>query len=538
MCKGNGRLRLTLVTLTIGLLGLPFAGWSAGGQAGEPIAGGTFRIAGLVSPQGVDSIDPALAGGPLEEMLTRATCAQLMALPGPKPEVAAGYPKVSPDRLTYTFTIRKGFRFNTGEAVSARSFATALTRALNPSMRLDVEWMADLFVGGRDFFAGKAATLRGVVATRQTLVLKLTKPWPDLLEEIARPGFFCPVPAGLPPDPEGVGAPLPGAGPYYFASFVPGRQVVLARNRLYRGRRPQHVDRFVVDLTRTLDTSGQLVVEGKADYAPRVPPWQYEELAKRYGLNRSRFFVFPGESLRTLVLNTERPLFRKNAMLRRAMGFAIDRSAMLATVGKYAGTPTDQFLDHNTEGFRDARIYPNRGNLGTARSLARGRTRSRKAALYITSFPAPQRAQAELVQARLRELGIESEIHVFSQPVMLAKLATPGEPYDIAWIGWTAPRPPLLNWIFAGDRIPPAEGGNFSHFNSPRYNRLLGQAERLTGSPRARLYRQLDLELARDAVPVIPLYSTNFGALVSARAGCHRFDRQLFDLATLCLTRR
>ena len=60
-----------------------------------------------------------------------------MAFPGPKPELSDGYPKVSRNRLTYTFRIRQGFRFSTGEPVAARNVAHAIERFLSPVARED-----------------------------------------------------------------------------------------------------------------------------------------------------------------------------------------------------------------------------------------------------------------------------------------------------------------------------------------------------------------------------------------------------------------
>ena len=350
---------------------------------------------------------------------------------------------------------------------------------------------------------------------------------------------FCPVPAALPLDPEGVGAPLPGSGPYYIAGFVPGREVVLARNPLYRGGRPQHVDSFVVDLTSTLETTTQRVVEGKADLAFAAPT-QFDRLARRYGVNRSQFFVFPSPEggPRMLVLNSRRPLFRNNPNLRRAVNFAIDRQALAAAVGRHGVSPTDQFLSPYAAGFRDVRIYPLRGDVRKARALARGNTRSGKAVFYSSELFPFILAQTKLIQASLRQIGIEAEIKTFPHPVFLRKVSTPGEPFDIAnSIGFVTGYPDhtLLNCMFHGRGIPPAEGCNYFYFNSPRYNRLLDRAERLVGSARFRLYGRLDVELARDAAPAVPYLLPNTGVLVSKRAGCHRFDRPLFDLATVCL---
>jgi peptide/nickel transport system substrate-binding protein len=536
----RAKLRLYLiVVMCTALLAAASVGRGSSKSAAEPVQGGAFRIALQVNPLGVDSIDPALASSPLEGMILRPTCAQLMAFPGPRPEVAKGYPRVSRDRLTYTFTIREGFRFNTGEPLTAQNFAHAITRLLSPTTRAEeVGEIADRFVGGRAFHEGKEATLRGVVATRRTLVFRLTRPWPQLLHDLAA-GPFCPVPAALPLDPEGVGAPLPGSGPYYVAGFVPGREVVLARNPLYRGGRPQHVDSFVIDLTSTLETTTQRVVEGKADLAFAAAS-QLEPLARRYGVNRSRFFVFPSpeSGARMLVLNSRRPLFRDNPNLRRAVNFAINRKALEAVVGSHGASPTDQYLSPYAAGFRDVRIFPLGGDVKKARTLAQGNTRSGKAVFYASELFPFIVAQTKLIQKSLRQIGIETEVKTFPHPVFLRKVFTPGEPFDIAnSIGFVSGYPDhtLLNCMFHGRFVPPAEGCNAFYFNSPRYNRLLDRAERLVGPARFRLYGRLDVELARDAAPGVPYTLPNTGVLVSKRAGCHRFDRPLFDLATVCL---
>jgi peptide/nickel transport system substrate-binding protein len=537
--RARARPRLVLVTSAT-LVALVTAAAGSSAHVANPIEGGTFRIALHVVPGGIDSIDPALTGSPLKAMILRPTCAQLMAFPGPKPEVAAGYPKVSRDGLTYTFTIKSGFRFNTGEPVTAANFARAITRVLSPETRAeDAGTLAERFVGGRDFHDGKTTTLPGVVATQRKLVFKLTRPWPQLLDDVAVPGEFCPVPRALQPDPEGVAAPLPGSGPYYIARYLPNQRIVLARNRLYSGNRPHHVDQFVVDLTSTINTTTQKVEEGAADFAFAAAS-QFEDLVRRYGINRSQFFTFPAPDtgVRTVILNSGRPLFRNNPRLRRAVNFAIDRRALVDAVGGHVDSPTDQFLYPSVPGFRDVHIYPFGGDLRKARALARGHTRSGKAVLYTSNLFPFIIAQTKLIQEALRRIGIDAEIKEFPHSVFLDKVRTPGEPFDLAnSVGFVNGYgdPTVLNCMFERREIPPADGCNWFNFDSPRYNRLLDRAEGLVGPARFKLYGQLDVELARDAAPAVPYLLPKSAVLVSKRAGCHHFDRPLFDLASVCL---
>ena len=62
----------------------------------------------------------------------------------------------------------------------------------------------------------------------------------------------------------------------------------------------------------------------------------------------------------------------------------------------------------------------------------------------------------------------------------------------------------FLNWHFDGRTIGQPGFGNWSYFDSPKYNRLLDEASRLTGAARDRAYGELDVMLSRDAAPAIP----------------------------------
>ena len=94
----------------------------------------------------------------------------------------------------------------------------------------------------------------------------------------------------------------------------------MERNRFYRGSRPHHVARFEVDLQSSFDEIIERVKSGSLDWG-FVPTRVYgplaADLAKRYGVNRSQFFVRRGLFLRLFVLNTSGGLFRNNAPLRR-----------------------------------------------------------------------------------------------------------------------------------------------------------------------------------------------------------------------------
>jgi oligopeptide transport system substrate-binding protein len=504
--------------------------------AGSPRAvkeGGTFRMA-LSSVGRFGTIDPALAG--VESRLLRPACGALLSYPDKPlpaglhlaPELAEDDPVISRDRKTYTFTIRKDARFSDGAPATAQAFVRALERLVTPAMQAGPpgdNFFIDI-LGARKMLAGKTTTLAGAVAKGRILRLRLTKPVPDLP---ARLSGVCAVPPTLPADPEGAKAPLPSPAPYFVSQYVPGERVVMARNRFYRGSRPHHVDRITIELGA--DASAlERVERGELDHMAGTPDLnlQLADLVKRYGIDRSRVFVEPDVGRRAVFMNTTRPLFKNNVQVRQAINFAVDRPALVREYGRYTATPTDQYLAPVVPGFQNERIYPlNAPDLRRARALAQGRLRSGKAVLYTCSEPRPDcTGVPQVLERNLRAIGLDVEIKQFPFGVMLQKLATPGEPYDLVWIGMFAPYNDPSLYFYDIEA--------YSHYSSPEYDRQLAAAGRLAGPARYRAYGELDVQLARDQAPAIAAMNGNAWAFVSARTGCVVMNPSL-DLTAVCV---
>ena len=214
--------------------------------------GGTFRISYAAGD--FDSVDPARSYSTAGWALLDLTCARLMTYPDAPPpagfrlvpEVSAGFPRVSRDRRTYTFTLRTNFRFSNGTPVRASAFARAINRTLAPGMDSPGAQYTQDIVGAEAVLAGRAKAASGVSARGNRLVIRLKRPVPEFAAWTTMP-FFCAVPPTCPPTPR-VPAPSRPPGRTTWPSTVPARRVILRRNRVYEGRRPQRVDRFEVDL--------------------------------------------------------------------------------------------------------------------------------------------------------------------------------------------------------------------------------------------------------------------------------------------------
>lgn len=447
------------------------------------------------------------------------------------PEAARSYPSVSRDGKMYTFTIRDGFRFSTGEKVTAESFAHAIDRLLNPATKSPwVQYVQDI-VGAQAVLKGKATHAAGVVVRGNKLLVRLTHATRDFPARVTT-FVFCAVPADLPVSPEGVGAPFPGAGPYTITEFVPGKKLVLKRNPFYTGSRPHHVDE--IDFVQAADPV-KAVESGQADYAEIGSSSDLAGLGSKY---RAQLHSAPGAAVRFIVLNSSQPLFKDNLALRQAVNFAVDRPALIrARGGAITGTPTDQYLPASMPGFLDAKIYPlSRPDVARAKSLAQGHTRTGKAVLYVKDTPVDV-AQAQIIQRDLAPIGIAVTIKKFPGPALFQRLFTPGTRYDMTLLGYGPDYfdpYAMLNILFDGRLIGTPYSFNLSYFNSPKPNAALATASRLVGAARYRAYGKLDVELARDQAPAAAYENESVLTFVSKRAGCLVLNTGL-DLAAVCL---
>jgi ABC-type transport system substrate-binding protein len=509
-----------------------------------------------IGVQDFDFIDPALGQPPgTSSNLTfatwpaeDATCSLLLRYqvgisPTTRyrlvPDVATAYPAVSHDGKTWTFTIRKGYRFSSGAPVTAANYAAEINRVLNPRMSSPGAQFLHDVVGADAVLAGKARKALGVKAVGNRLIVRLTKRASDFAARMTMP-YFCPVPRDLPAEPEGVQAPLPGSGPFYFAEFVRGSRVVLQRNRFYHGSRAPHLDQIVIQLGEGSDTVVKKIEAGERDVSMQVPIAVVDQIAATYGVNKRQYFSFPAPMMFYVVMNTSRPLFRDNPKLRQAVSFALDRPALRNVVGRSTGAVTDDYLPRIMPGYRAGHVYPlGQPDLEKAGALAQGRTRSGHAVLATCNTRGFGCAdQAAIVKENLAKIGIDVEIRLFPIDVVSAMTATKGAAYDLTMLRHDAAYldpAQFVNTPLDGRTIRPTGNTNRAYFDSERYNRLIDQAGRLTGQARFDAYGKLAVDLARDAAPLAAFAIRNWRFFVSSRVGCVRPAAQGgLDLASLC----
>jgi peptide/nickel transport system substrate-binding protein len=528
------RFWFSIVMATVGT-GLLLAAGFAGTATSSPQApgksdarGGTLRID---SVSDFDFIDPNLAYFSHAIQMLRSTQLTLLGFPDVegaagsrmRPEGAASFPRVSADGKTYTFTIRRGFRFSDGKPVTAANYAASIKRSLNPKMQAP-----------GSSFLDDVASFRTIGPYKLEFKLKVVAP--DFLARMTM-WFFSAIPTNTPIVPEGVDAPLASAGPYYVKEWVKKRSALIVRNPYWKNNeqpwkalnRPANVNQISYTFGNSQAATKLRIEQNQTDLGA-VPPAAASELAEKFGINKGRYFVRKNLIFWYLAMNNDSALFKDNPKLRQAVNYAIDRPQIVRQHGFLGGGRTDQILPPGMPGFRDGKIYPlvgvNNTSLTKARALSRGNTRSGKAIFYAFSA-APGPAIAQVVQFNLKQIGIDVEIKQFDRVIQHEKVGTRGENFDISHSGWGADYPDPYNFInvlLDGRRIQATNNVNEAYFNNPAYNRKMEQASRLSGAARLRTYGNLDIDIMKNQAPLAPYINTNGRIFVSESVGCFTYS--------------
>ncbi len=478
-----------------------------------------------MSATDVDFTDPSLAYGSISWQLEYETALKLYDypdMPAPDgahlvPDAAAGFPAVSPDGKTYTIKVKPA-RFSDGSPVRAANFAFAINRALSPVMQspgapflLNVE-------GAQAVIDGTALVASGVRASGDTLTITLSHPDGGLLAELAMP-FFQALPLDLPIVQSGVDA-YPSAGPYYFFAREPGTSITVKRNPYYTGARPAYADELDIAVNTNLDQSLARVTAGTADYdLGGLPFTAHAALAATYGVNApgGQYHVSPLSEVDYIALNTSRLPF-SNVNLRKAVNYALDRTALVNIRGPYAATPTDQILPPGMGGFHDANLYPlTAPDLDTARALAGSSCGTVK---LWTTTSAVMQSLAQSVKHDLEQIGCTVQITSFVGFQIYTAAGQKGADFDAVLAGWNQDYPDPADFIdvlLNGEHIHDVNNNNIAYFDVPAINAAIGAANLLTGAARYQAYGDLDEQIMRDYAPWAPYDNRNTRELTAAR---------------------
>ena len=495
----------------------------------------------------VDYSDPALAYGVLSWEIEYNTCAKLMdysdaggvASNQLTPAAAEGYPVISKDGKTYTFTIRSGIKFSDGAPLTAQSFVAAMNRDANPKMNSPVNAFAGDIVGWNDVVNKKATKISGVTANGNKLTIKLTETDGGLLDKLAMP-FFCAIdPAKTPVDPQGLKT-VPGAGPYYIAARTVGKQLVMKVNPYYRGNRPHRASQIV--FTMNTDPQQTYLQISKGTYATDPNglsnPSAAGQLAGKYGINKTRFFVHPTPETDYVALNTTRSAFG-TANARKAVNYGMDRAALLRVFGFAGGKTTTAILPPSLAGGVEVtNPYPLNGtNVPKAKSLMGGKCGN--VSLWYQTGPIGT-PQSGILSYNLKQLGCTVTTKPFQGYAMFTAAGVKGAAFDAAIAGWYqdyADGYDFFHILLDGRTIASSNNNNLAYFNEPSVNSKIDAANEETGTNRAKSWGELDNYTMANYAPWASMDNRNVRDYIGPKTAGYLFIPAYgsMDLGTLYL---
>ncbi len=434
------------------------------------------------------------------------------------PDLAVSLPQPTDSGKTYTFRLREGIRYSTGELVRPGDFRRALERNFELEGGATFLWASIVGAKACSRNPKRCDLSEGIVANdgAGTVTFHLTEPDPDLLTKLALPVAVA-VPEDTPSKPLDARV-VPATGPYRVAAYVPERQIRLVRNPRFRewsrAAKPEgYPDEIVIRLDVPVPAQVRAVSRGAADVAditnsgePDIPA-----LRARFG---GRLHSAPIPAVLYAWLNTRLPPF-DDARVRKALNYALDRDAIVRGVGgPDVASPSCQVLPANFPGYRPHCPYE-RDLAKASQLVAASGTRGAPVVVWTR---ASLKQQFSHVVAALRALGYRPRLRIIADDAYIAAVEKAGPTaVQAGWAGW------IPDYATAGNFLT----GMLSYFakrtgfSDRAVDRQIARALELQQTDPAaadELWARID-RMVVDRAPFVPMYNLREVVLVSERVG-------------------
>jgi peptide/nickel transport system substrate-binding protein len=283
-----------------------------------------------------------------------------------RPDLAADFPLISADGLTWTFTLKEGLTYAPPMAdvpITSTDVIRALERALRPDpFRLAdqpphpfgpyANYFAEVIAGADEYGAGEVSTISGLEAQDdRTLAIHLKQPAGDLGARLAMPAA-APIPSGAAVGHDaGYGPFLVASGPYMIqgaeslnpalppdqqprvSGYIPGTSLTLVRNpswdRSQDNLRAAYPDQIEVHQYDDYDVELQALKNDEVDVplSLRLDVADLTELRADVGMS-SRIHTTPTAAADYIFMNLAVPPF-DDVHVRRAVNLVTDRQAIV-----------------------------------------------------------------------------------------------------------------------------------------------------------------------------------------------------------------
>ncbi|WP_027891945.1 ABC transporter substrate-binding protein [Calidithermus chliarophilus] len=413
---------------------------------------------------------------------------------------------VSPDGLTWTFTLRPDVRFHNGRALEAADVVYSISRIKDPAVKSPR--------------AGDFAVVDSVTApNRTTVVFKLKQPFAPLLAKLAFTlNVIVPKEAAAT-----LGNKPVGTGPFVFVEYIPNTRMVLQRNPNYwerdsKGNRLPYLDGITYIYLPDATARTTALRAGSVDWIEYVPAADIQTIK-----NDPKLDVVGGLSanFRSLYFNLkEKPL--DDVRVRQAIAYALNPQEVVdvalfgagGIVAKGTTIPAGGFYSYDKSPY-------GKPNLDRARQLLReaGYPNGFTLDLKVTSTYDFLRAPAEVIQAQLAKVGIKVNIQAEEWSVYLPNFI--GKKFVATIIGESGQGDPD---DFLYNPFHTKGGGNYMNFSDPTLDKLLEEGRATADQEDRKAIYDRAQERILQLVPMVPLFhSAQYEGLATYVKGFEHF---------------
>ncbi len=404
--------------------------------------------------------------------------------------------EVSPDGLTWTFTMRDGLKWSDGTELNAKDFEYTFKRIADTNVAAPyAETVIGMIEGYKDAIDSKNPEKLNVKASEdgKTLTVKLAYPC-SYFDKIVAFGTMSPVQKATVEKNGDSWATKPETyvcnGPYTITEWTPSEKIVCKKNENYKGGWDSSKivnDKLTFLLLEDSSASYTAYTGGTAQLIKDVPTEEIPTLKKD---KKDEFNVDPILGTYYLSMNLNKAPFN-NKNVRKALSLAIDRDYVANTVMQgtyspaynYVGTGVDdvdpgKFLE-NSKAANGGKTYISedyKANLEEAKkALAEAGYPEGKGfptITYSTNDAGYHKAVAEYLQQVYKDLGITMNIDIVDWSSFTPKRRA-GE-YEMARNGWVMDYNDASNMI---ELFVSSNGNNDGKYNNPAFDKAMNDSK-------------------------------------------------------------